>query len=288
MLFVDEAHSFGTLGKGGRGLLEHWQEQPEGAHITRADIDVTMGTLSKVGRSGSGEGGQSADRTLTARGHMSERVSDDCPLFNLRLVSCARRRFRAWVASSRAARLCAISSRCVRRAMWPPCRPQALTPTPALCESHAARSLLLFLLLVPVQGRRFRVLRRRLPRRRSRGPGGRARAEARAERVDRLRTRSKMFIDCALAQDPPLKIGGYMDGSPVVAVIVGGSVRCAMLSQRLFEKHRVNVKPIVYPAVEESMARLRFFMSTLHTDDDLQRTVEAIAVELKQLKEDGI
>jgi hypothetical protein len=36
------------------------------------------------------------------------------------------------------------------------------------------------------------------------------------------------------------------------------------------------------------MARLRFFMSTLHTDDDLQRTVEAIAVELKQLKEDGI
>ena len=108
------------------------------------------------------------------------------------------------------------------------------------------------------------------------------------ERVDRLRTRSKMFIDCALAQDPPLKIGGYMDGSPVVAVIVGGSVRCAMLSQRLFEKHQVNVKPIVYPAVEESMARLRFFMSTLHTDDDLQRTVEAIAVELKQLKEDGI
>jgi 8-amino-7-oxononanoate synthase len=57
MLFVDEAHSFGTLGKGGRGLLEHWQEQPEGAHITRADIDVTMGTLSKVGRSGSGGGG---------------------------------------------------------------------------------------------------------------------------------------------------------------------------------------------------------------------------------------
>ncbi|TMW61326.1 hypothetical protein Poli38472_012517 [Pythium oligandrum] len=41
MLFLDEAHSFGTMGKTGRGLCEH-------AGVDPKDVDVRMGTMSKA------------------------------------------------------------------------------------------------------------------------------------------------------------------------------------------------------------------------------------------------
>ncbi|MEO8675577.1 MAG: aminotransferase class I/II-fold pyridoxal phosphate-dependent enzyme, partial [Casimicrobiaceae bacterium] len=40
MLYVDEAHSLGTMGRSGRGIGEH-------ANIDRADVELWMGTLSK-------------------------------------------------------------------------------------------------------------------------------------------------------------------------------------------------------------------------------------------------
>lgn len=39
-LYLDEAHSIGALGKGGRGLCEH-------AGVDFADVDVLMGTFTK-------------------------------------------------------------------------------------------------------------------------------------------------------------------------------------------------------------------------------------------------
>ncbi len=40
LLLVDEAHSLGTMGATGRGIGEHWG-------VTRTDVDLWMGTLSK-------------------------------------------------------------------------------------------------------------------------------------------------------------------------------------------------------------------------------------------------
>lgn len=40
-LMVDEAHSFGVLGKTGRGIVEHFDMDPE-------DVDIRMGTMSKT------------------------------------------------------------------------------------------------------------------------------------------------------------------------------------------------------------------------------------------------
>jgi 8-amino-7-oxononanoate synthase len=40
-LMIDEAHSLGTVGKTGRGVLEHWDMQA-------SDVDILMGTMSKA------------------------------------------------------------------------------------------------------------------------------------------------------------------------------------------------------------------------------------------------
>jgi 7-keto-8-aminopelargonate synthetase-like enzyme len=45
------------------------------------------------------------------------------------------------------------------------------------------------------------------------------------------------------------------------------------MSKKLYEEG-INVMPIVYPAVKEDESRLRFFVSSMHADEDLIQTVE--------------
>ena len=45
----------------------------------------------------------------------------------------------------------------------------------------------------------------------------------------------------------------------------------------------INVQPIIYPAVDESAARLRFFLSALHSEKQLSDTVGIMAEELAKL-----
>jgi hypothetical protein len=75
---------------------------------------------------------------------------------------------------------------------------------------------------------------------------------------------------------------GMSDGTPVVPVIVGNSMHCLQLSHALYQRG-VNVQPILYPAVEERAARLRFFITSNHTDEQIRTTVEAVAQELGKI-----
>jgi 7-keto-8-aminopelargonate synthetase-like enzyme len=52
-------------------------------------------------------------------------------------------------------------------------------------------------------------------------------------------------------------------------------VGAARLSQALFDRG-INVQPILYPAVPDSSARLRFFLSTDHTQAQLHETIAAL------------
>jgi 8-amino-7-oxononanoate synthase len=54
------------------------------------------------------------------------------------------------------------------------------------------------------------------------------------------------------------------------------------LSEALFRR-KINVQPIVYPAVQERSARLRFFISSEHTEAQIRTTVEALAQEMRRL-----
>jgi len=68
----------------------------------------------------------------------------------------------------------------------------------------------------------------------------------------------------------------------VVPVILGNSVLCLKLSQRL-AMAGINVHPILYPAVPESAARLRFFITSNLTEEEVIYTVETVAKELQDL-----
>jgi len=67
-----------------------------------------------------------------------------------------------------------------------------------------------------------------------------------------------------------------------VPVILGNSVHCLRLSQALMQRG-INVQPILHPAVEESAARLRFFITSMHTEQQIRYTVDATAEELQRI-----
>ena len=65
-------------------------------------------------------------------------------------------------------------------------------------------------------------------------------------------------------------------------MILGNSLNSLRLSRALFARG-INVQPILYPAVEERAARLRFFITSRHTADQVRRTVATLQEELAKI-----
>ncbi|MCM2294361.1 aminotransferase class I/II-fold pyridoxal phosphate-dependent enzyme [Allorhizobium sp. BGMRC 0089] len=101
------------------------------------------------------------------------------------------------------------------------------------------------------------------------------------ERVRNLRRNSQVFLEHArgLGLDT-----GLSEGFSVVPVIVADSLRAVQASNELFEAG-VNALPIIYPAVPEGLARLRFFITAAHDEAQIRRTVEKVVAILTRLKE---
>ena len=103
--------------------------------------------------------------------------------------------------------------------------------------------------------------------------------EAEPQRVEILRERSELFL--RLARERGLNTG-MSQGTPIIPVIVGNSIDCLRLSQALFDRG-INVQPILHPAVEERATRLRFFITSEHSERQIRDTVEAVAEELEKI-----
>jgi 8-amino-7-oxononanoate synthase/acyl carrier protein len=99
------------------------------------------------------------------------------------------------------------------------------------------------------------------------------------ERVAQLRDRAQLFL--SLAKSWGMNTGSSKD-SPVVPIILGNSLHCLEVSQAL-ERRGVNVQPILHPAVEERAARLRFFITSNHTEEQIRYTVRTLAEELAKV-----
>jgi 8-amino-7-oxononanoate synthase len=99
------------------------------------------------------------------------------------------------------------------------------------------------------------------------------------ERVARLQENGRLFLK--LAQEGSLDTG-TSQGFAIVPVIAGSSLRAAKLSNALFERG-INVQPVIYPAVEERSARLRFFLSAMHSGQDVQNALKSLREEVGKL-----
>jgi 7-keto-8-aminopelargonate synthetase-like enzyme len=99
------------------------------------------------------------------------------------------------------------------------------------------------------------------------------------ERLVALHERSRLFLQ--LARERGLNVG-MSQGTPIVPIIIGNSLDCLRLSQALFDRG-INVQPILHPAVEEKASRLRFFITSEHTERQIRETVSAVADELERI-----
>jgi 8-amino-7-oxononanoate synthase len=89
------------------------------------------------------------------------------------------------------------------------------------------------------------------------------------QRVANLQKRGMLFKNSA--RTAGMNVGSCA-GFGIVPVITGSSARAVRLSHALFERG-IHVQPILYPAVPEKAARLRFFVNCGHSEEQILETV---------------
>jgi 8-amino-7-oxononanoate synthase len=92
------------------------------------------------------------------------------------------------------------------------------------------------------------------------------------ERAIKLQARAKFCLD--LAKNKNLNTG-YSANSPIIPIIVGEPNKAVRLSQ-LLAQEGINVNPMVYPSVPYDAARLRFFITCLHTEAQIKLTIDLL------------
>ncbi|MFJ3201492.1 hypothetical protein [Streptomyces sp. NPDC086989] len=99
---------------------------------------------------------------------------------------------------------------------------------------------------------------------------------AEPQRVRTLRRNADLFLGRAAS-------AGLATGSstrtPIVPCLLGGSARTLRVADRLFDRGII-AGPIFHPAVQEGLARLRFFLMSEHTERDVRRAVAVLAEEV--------
>ena len=75
---------------------------------------------------------------------------------------------------------------------------------------------------------------------------------------------------------------GLSIGASVVPIIVGSSPATVILSHRLQDRG-YNVVPIIFPGVAENQSRLRFFITSRHSPQQIDGALDAVAEELPKV-----
>jgi 8-amino-7-oxononanoate synthase len=101
------------------------------------------------------------------------------------------------------------------------------------------------------------------------------------QRVLQLQANAARFKE--LAQERRLDTGTGA-GTAVCPIVVGDSIPAVVLSQKLLERG-INVLPVLYPAVPAKASRLRFFLTAMHTENEMKTALDATAEELENMPE---
>lgn len=105
---------------------------------------------------------------------------------------------------------------------------------------------------------------------------------AEPERVSRLRHNGQRFREAASAAGLDV---GLTQGFAVTPVIIGDSPRAVVAADQIYARG-VNALPIIFPAVPEQQARIRYFLTSDHTDNQIDQAVEIAADVVREL--DGV
>ncbi len=96
--------------------------------------------------------------------------------------------------------------------------------------------------------------------------------DAEPERVAKLHANAELFL--MLAKKAGFNTGPAK-GTAIIPIITGDSRMALAMSMAMFERG-VNVQPILHPAVEEAAARLRFFVTSAHSEEQIRRTIDLL------------
>jgi 7-keto-8-aminopelargonate synthetase-like enzyme len=99
------------------------------------------------------------------------------------------------------------------------------------------------------------------------------------EHLRRVRENSALFL--SLAREAGIETGDRAC-APMIPCIVGSSTKALQLSDALMRRG-ITADPIVFPAAPEDEARLRFFVSSCHSSEQIRFMVTALSEELNLL-----
>jgi 8-amino-7-oxononanoate synthase len=99
--------------------------------------------------------------------------------------------------------------------------------------------------------------------------------------IQNLARNSRYFLDYARLSGLDT---GLAQGTPIVPVVVGDSELAMRLSHALFEDG-ILAPPIIAPAVKNDTARLRFFITSDHTETQISHAVDLTVMHLHRLRE---
>ncbi|MGQ3889073.1 aminotransferase class I/II-fold pyridoxal phosphate-dependent enzyme [Legionella sp. CNM-1927-20] len=93
------------------------------------------------------------------------------------------------------------------------------------------------------------------------------------QRITHLKELSTLARETALQYGFDIGLNNY---TPILPIIIGDSKQCISISKRCMEQE-INIKPIIYPAVPENLARLRLFISAKHKPAQIKKAFLTLA-----------
>jgi hypothetical protein len=97
------------------------------------------------------------------------------------------------------------------------------------------------------------------------------------EHLRRQRENANLFLE--LAREAGIDTSDSAN-APMIPCIVGNSIKVLRVWDAL-RRRGINAEPIFFPAVPEGQARLRFFVTSCHSEERIRLMVEALAEELE-------
>jgi 8-amino-7-oxononanoate synthase len=96
------------------------------------------------------------------------------------------------------------------------------------------------------------------------------------QRVAKLQANGRFFVEEAKKAGLDTMTSA---GFSVVPIMIGDPVRAVRLTDRLLDRG-INALPIIHPAVPMKAARIRFFITSRHTQDQIRDTIKIVTEEL--------